>query len=194
MEPHHLIKFTDTQPCTNCEPVAPFSSFSPPIKHQIKDWLPLSTVQGFKGFQSAKLDWHAERTCSRLACFPHSVQLGLSAIPQIWRFDGQNIIDRTHQELYPVSFHGPNVLPRQSPFSYALPPCLAALFFHGNSLDMPCFLLAVLPVYHAAPILWVSFVPVHFGEATQSKPALSYCPNNVSMLQPLLRLSQCSAG
>lgn len=37
---------------------------------------------------SAKLDWHEENTCSRLAVLQHSVQLGLSASPQEWRFYG----------------------------------------------------------------------------------------------------------
>ncbi|KAK0149887.1 hypothetical protein N1851_009334 [Merluccius polli] len=38
-------------------------------------------------FPSGRLDRHEERTCSKLACLPQS-QLGLSANPHGWRFDG----------------------------------------------------------------------------------------------------------
>lgn len=37
---------------------------------------------------SANLERHEERTCSKLAVPPQSVQLGLSTSPQVWRFDG----------------------------------------------------------------------------------------------------------
>ena len=41
-----------------------------------------------RNFPSARLERHKERTCSRLAGLPQSVQLGLSANPHVCRFDG----------------------------------------------------------------------------------------------------------
>ncbi|KAK0144693.1 hypothetical protein N1851_016938 [Merluccius polli] len=82
--------------------------------------------------QSARLERHEERTCSRLAGLPQSVLLGIPVNPHM--FCQVSALSRTLSQC---------------------PPCPAALLVHGYSLDMLPFLLCLadLSLQHAMPLL-----------------------------------------
>lgn len=98
----------------------------------------------------------------------------------------QDIVDRKHQELNPTTFHGPD-----DPLSNVLPPCPAALFFHGHSFDTPGFRFYFADLSLSAPcydVPWVRFFqlvlvknnPIH--ACPEPEPLCQQCQHDAVIL------------